>query len=192
MATPRSLEAARHQPRPSTHACASGSRVRQSRGHHFCWNEPSVFALKIRRPARAFDLHAHPGTRPVLGSQCPSPEALVRGTTERAETHISGPNVRATPASAHGPGVSQCPCLKEPGPWRDGRNYPRGGPQGRRPRASASAKLARSHLCQQAACFLPCTRPPDFALSRMTPWLLLLTISLPSMPQLLSSATCSP
>jgi hypothetical protein len=115
MATPRSLEAARHQPRPSTHACASGSRVRQSRGHHFCWNEPSVFALKIRRPARAFDLHAHPGTRPVLGSQCPSPEPLVRSTTERAETHISGPDVRAVPASAHGPGVSQCPCPE--GTW---------------------------------------------------------------------------
>jgi hypothetical protein len=56
--------------------------------------------------------------------------------------------------------------LKEPGPWRVGHNYPRGGSQGRRPRASASAKLARSHPCQQAACFLPCSRPPDFVVSR--------------------------
>ena len=54
--------------------------------------------------------------------------------------------------------------LKEPGPWRAGRHYPRGGPQGHRPRASASANLARSHPCQQVACFLPCTRPPDSAL----------------------------
>jgi hypothetical protein len=54
--------------------------------------------------------------------------------------------------------------LKEPGPWRAGPNYSRGGPQGSRPRASASVKLARSHPCQQLACFLPCTRPPDFAL----------------------------
>jgi hypothetical protein len=56
--------------------------------------------------------------------------------------------------------------LKEPGPWRVGRNHPRGGSQGRRPRASASAKLARSHPCQQSACFLPCSRPPDFVVSR--------------------------
>jgi hypothetical protein len=54
--------------------------------------------------------------------------------------------------------------LKEPGQLRAGHNYPRGGSQGHRPRASASAKLARSHPCQQTACFLPCTCPPDFAL----------------------------
>ena len=42
---PFSFEAARHQPRPSTHACASGRRVRQSRGCHFNWNDPSVLAL---------------------------------------------------------------------------------------------------------------------------------------------------
>jgi hypothetical protein len=29
----------------STLACASGYRVRQSRGYHPCWNEPSVLAL---------------------------------------------------------------------------------------------------------------------------------------------------
>jgi hypothetical protein len=56
--------------------------------------------------------------------------------------------------------------LKEPGQWRVGHNYPRGGSQGRRPRAFVSAKLARSHPCQQAACFLPCSRPPDFVVSR--------------------------
>jgi hypothetical protein len=55
--------------------------------------------------------------------------------------------------------------LKEPGPWRVCRNYSREIPQDRLPRVSASAKLARSHPCQQAACFLPCTRPPDFVAS---------------------------
>ena len=83
---------------------------------HSCWNEPSVFALKLRRPARSFYLPAQPGTRPVLGSQCPSPEALVRGTTEHAETHISGPDARAAPVSAHGPDVSQCPSPEGLGP----------------------------------------------------------------------------
>jgi hypothetical protein len=29
----------------STHACASGYRVRQSRGCHLCWNDPSVLPL---------------------------------------------------------------------------------------------------------------------------------------------------
>jgi hypothetical protein len=42
---PRSFAAARHQPRPSTHACASGPRVRQSRGCHYNWYDPSVLAL---------------------------------------------------------------------------------------------------------------------------------------------------
>jgi hypothetical protein len=55
--------------------------------------------------------------------------------------------------------------LKKPGPCRAGHNHPRGGPQGSQPRTSASAKLEPSHPCQQAACFLPCTRPPDVALS---------------------------
>ena len=96
------------------------------RGCHFKWYEPPVTLIAtpelsphpssdLRNPARAFDLHGHPGTRLVLGSQCPSLEALVHGTTERAETHISGPDVRAAPASAHGPGVSQCPCPE--GTW---------------------------------------------------------------------------
>jgi hypothetical protein len=50
-----------------------------------------------------------------VSMQCPSPEVLVRGTTERAETHISGSDVCALTASVHGPGVSQCPCPE--GPW---------------------------------------------------------------------------
>jgi hypothetical protein len=54
--------------------------------------------------------------------------------------------------------------LKEPGQCRAGRNHPRGGPQGSLPRTAASAKLIRSHQCQQEACFLPCTRPPDSSL----------------------------
>ena len=46
----------------STFECASGCRVRQSWGYHLCWNEPSVFALMLRRPARAFHLFAPPDT----------------------------------------------------------------------------------------------------------------------------------
>jgi hypothetical protein len=92
------------------------------------------------------------------------PEALVRGTTEHAETHISGPDVRAAPVSAHGPDVSlrSALALKDSACWlRAGRTFSPGASHSRRPRASASAALARPHPCQQSACFLPCARPPD-------------------------------
>jgi hypothetical protein len=47
------------------------------------------------------------------------------------------------------------------------RNFrSRGAITARRPRVPASVILARPHPSQQAASFLPCTRPPDFVASR--------------------------
>ena len=109
---PRSFEAARHQPRPSTHACASGSRVRQPRVCHFNWNEPTVLALT--RNFSAYPARALQARNP----QCPCPSWTGPWTqTARTETTIFGPDGRAAPASAHGPRNPQCPCPSWTGPW---------------------------------------------------------------------------
>jgi hypothetical protein len=66
---PRSFEAARHQPRPSTQACASGRRVRQSRGFHFChrayFADYGGLAIRARERPRALRVHFN-GARTLI------------------------------------------------------------------------------------------------------------------------------
>jgi hypothetical protein len=50
---PRSFEASHHQPRPSTHSCASGTRASQSRGLHYKCKDVTAHPHRPRaRPRR--------------------------------------------------------------------------------------------------------------------------------------------
>ena len=88
-------ERRRAQPRPIDLACASGHRVRQSRGSHCFWYDPSCSRSDVTaRPLRS--PHLDPYSFSSYNSAI-ALKSLVRVTTERAEIHTSEPDVRAAP-----------------------------------------------------------------------------------------------